>query len=68
MLRLSPVTPEDEGVYSCTAENPVGLVAANISLSVTCECSSWDLVFICPELRRKYYGEVSGVYFFFGSI
>ncbi|KAF2358373.1 Fibronectin type III [Trinorchestia longiramus] len=34
VLRLRHVSPEDAGVYSCTAENPVGIVAANTTLTV----------------------------------
>ncbi|XP_018013475.1 protein sax-3 [Hyalella azteca] len=34
VLRLRHVSPEDAGVYSCTAENPVGIVATNTSLIV----------------------------------
>ena len=38
VLRIHHVAPEDQGVYSCQAENPVGSVAANITLNVHCEC------------------------------
>ncbi|XP_042213023.1 protein sax-3-like isoform X2 [Homarus americanus] len=34
VLRIHHVAPEDQGVYSCQAENPVGSVAANITLNV----------------------------------
>lgn len=37
VLRIHHVAPEDQGVYSCQAENPVGSVAANITLNVHCK-------------------------------
>ncbi|CAL4168015.1 unnamed protein product [Meganyctiphanes norvegica] len=34
VLRIHQITTEDQGVYACTAENPVGQVQANITLNV----------------------------------
>lgn len=34
VLRIHHVSPEDQGVYSCQAENPVGAVSDNITLIV----------------------------------
>ncbi|CAL4075018.1 unnamed protein product, partial [Meganyctiphanes norvegica] len=34
VLRIHHIAPEDQGIYACTAENPVGQVQANITLHV----------------------------------
>lgn len=36
-LRLENVTPEDEGEYSCEADNAVGTVTASATLTVYCK-------------------------------
>ncbi|RZF37233.1 hypothetical protein LSTR_LSTR016306, partial [Laodelphax striatellus] len=36
-LRIERVTPQDEGLYICDAENVVGSVSARASLTVHCE-------------------------------
>lgn len=36
-LRIEHVTPEDEGLYICDAENLVGTISARASLTVHCK-------------------------------
>jgi hypothetical protein len=36
-LRLESITPEDEGEYSCEADNGVGTVSASATLTVHCK-------------------------------
>ena len=37
VLRIRHVAPDDKGIYQCSAENPVGTVTANITLTVHCK-------------------------------
>ena len=37
VLRIRHATADDQGIYICRAENPVGSVKANLSLSIYCE-------------------------------
>lgn len=50
-LRLDNVVLEDEGEYSCEAENSVGAVSATGYLTVYSECYSF--VFYCDVNKRK---------------
>ncbi|CAL4113940.1 unnamed protein product, partial [Meganyctiphanes norvegica] len=53
VLRIHHVSPEDTGVYSCHAENPVGYVAANITINVL----SRPLIKVTPlDARVGIYG------------
>ncbi|RXG73455.1 Roundabout-like protein 2 [Armadillidium vulgare] len=56
VLRIRHVSAEDEGVYSCRAENPVGSVSANISLTI----HSRPVITVSPlEARVGVNGSVS---------
>lgn len=54
VLRIHHVAPEDQGMYSCQAENPVGSVAANISLLVHCESLLNVSIIIQCVIRRNF--------------
>lgn len=36
-LRIERVNPQDQGTYICEAENGVGIISANATLTVYCE-------------------------------
>ncbi|CAL4161973.1 unnamed protein product, partial [Meganyctiphanes norvegica] len=57
VLKLQAVTPEDEGIYACHAESPVGSVSANITLTV----KSHPSIFVKPSDTRV--GEGSSALF-----
>lgn len=46
-LRVEAVTPEDEGEYSCEADNAVGSVTASATLTVHCE---YHKIILCFHL------------------
>ena len=49
VLRLHNVSTADAGVYSCTAENPVGYVAANTTITVHCKYTKLSKLLRCQK-------------------
>jgi roundabout axon guidance receptor 2 len=58
-LRIENVEPVDEGLYICDAENLVGSVSAQASLTVHCECPQYFLsktyLRVCLALSSQSY-------------
>lgn len=53
VLRIHHVAPEDQGVYLCQAENPVGSTTANITLNVHCEYLLWLVTLLSCVVRKS---------------
>ena len=46
LLHISGVTPADEGVYICEAQNSVGTISSSVSLAVHGKSSNRKLLYV----------------------